>query len=311
MNSIAEHGESFWQLVIYWFTLELFKIGETPLTMLSIIRVLVILVVAIWISRIIRHGIDQIAGRNASFKQETAYTLSRLVHYVILALGILVGLSSIGVQLTSLAIVAGALGVGIGFGLQSIFNNFVSGLIMLFERNVKVGDYVVLQSGIEGRVREISVRSTLITTNDNLDIIVPNSEFITAQVTNWTMNDRLIRVHVPFGVAYGSDKDQVKRAALEAAEKVPFTYNDEERREPLVWLVGFGNSSLDFELVVWVDTKGITRPGATRAAYLWELETALRKYRIEIPFPQRDLHLRSGFLHTSQGSEFQEPANKA
>jgi small-conductance mechanosensitive channel len=224
------------------------------------------------------------------------YALERLLHYLLITLGIIIGVASIGVDFTNLALIAGALGVGIGFGLQAIVNNFVSGLILLFERSLRVGDFVELDSGVTGEVKEINVRSTLITTTDNVDVLVPNSEFIGGKMINWTLTDAVRRIHVPFGVAYGSDKDLVRKAALEAAAKVPWSLkNPRKDRAAQVWLVSFGDSSLDFELVVWVNPEAVKRPQVVQAAFLWEIESALRDYRIEIPFPQRDLHLRSGF----------------
>ena len=139
------------------------------------------------------------------------------------------------------------------------------------------------------------MRSTVITTNDNLDVVVPNSMLTNGVITNWTMNEASRRIHVPFGVAYGTEKEKVREAALEAAARVASETHTAGLREPQVWLVGFGDSSLNFELVVWVGRDSVMRPGRTQAQYLWEIETSLRDHGIEIPFPQRDLHLRSGF----------------
>ena len=170
----------------------------------------------------------------------------------------------------------------------------------IFEKSLKIGDFVELQSGISGEVREIKVRSTVINTNDNVDIVVPNSEFMVTDVTNWTLTEAYRRIHIPFKVAYGSDKDAVRKAGLEAAEKLPHTLLGVPGRNPGVWLVSFADSSLDFELVVWVTPRAVKRPGAVHAAYMWEIETALRKHGVEIPIPQRDLHLRSGFTATER-----------
>jgi small-conductance mechanosensitive channel len=160
---------------------------------------------------------------------------------------------------------------------------------------LRVGDYIELDTGLTGTVKAINVRSTLINTNDNIDIVVPNSEFVSARLTNWTLAERTLRVRVPFGVAYGSDKELVRKAALEAAEQVPFTLANRKGREADVWLTEYGDSSLNFLLLVWVNRQGARRPTRTRSAYLWALETKLAEYGIEIPFPQRDLHLRSGW----------------
>ena len=146
-----------------------------------------------------------------------------------------------------------------------------------------------------GEVREINMRSTRITTNDNIDILVPNSEFVNGRVVNWTLDEAYRRIHVPFGVAYGSDKDTVRQAVLEAAERVPYTLRGVEGRIPQVWFVKFGDSSLDFELVVWLIPEAVKRPSMVQAAYLWEIHTSLSEHNLEVPLPQRDVHFRSVF----------------
>jgi small-conductance mechanosensitive channel len=172
-------------------------------------------------------------------------------------------------------------------------SNFVAGLIILFEKSLKIADFVELESGVTGEVREINMRSTLITTNDNIDIVVPNSEFVNGRVTNWTMREAYRRVHIPFGVAYGTDKELVKKAALEAADNVAVTLTNNKLREPQLWFVEFGDSSLNFSLVVWLKPEAVKSPGAVHARYLWAIDDKLRQYGIEVPFPQRDLHVRS------------------
>lgn len=273
----------------------LFSVGETPVTGGDIIRAFIILLVAMLLSRGIRHAIRRVAGSESSGTQASLYTVSRLTHYAIVIFAVFIALSSIGLDFGNLALVAGALSVGIGFGLQSIVNNFVSGLIILFEHTLRVGDYIELDTGLTGTVKSINVRSTLINTNDNIDIVVPNSEFVTTRLTNWTLGERILRVRIPFGVAYGSDKELVKQAAMEAAAEVSYTLTNMKGREPDVWLTEFGDSSLNFLLLVWVNRQGAKRPTRTRSAYLWALETKLGEHGIEIPFPQRDLNLRSGW----------------
>jgi len=273
----------------------LFSVGETPVTGGDILRVILIFVVAFLLSRGIRHAIRRFSGSESSGTQASLYTVGRLTHYAIIIIASFIALSSIGLDFTNLALVAGALSVGIGFGLQSIVGNFVSGLIILFEHTLRVGDYIELDTGLTGTVKAINVRSTLIRTNDNIDIVVPNSEFVTARLTNWTLGERILRMRIPFGVAYGSDKELVKKAALEAAADVSYTLTHMKGRDPDVWLVEFGDSSLNFLLLVWVNRQGAKRPTRTRASYLWALESKFKEYGIEIPFPQRDLHVRSGW----------------
>ena len=273
----------------------LFSIGEAPVTGRDILRVIIILIIAFLLSRGIRHAIWRVSRKESDGTQASLYTVGRLTHYTIVIIATIIALSSIGLDFSNLALVAGALGVGIGFGLQSIVSNFVSGLIILFEHTLRVGDYIELDTGLTGTVKAINVRSTLINTNDNIDIVVPNSEFVTTRLTNWTLGERILRVRIPFGVAYGTDKELVKKAAQEAAAEVSYTLTNMKGREPDVWLVEYGDSSLNFLLLVWVNRQGARRPTRTRAAYLWALETKLREYNIEIPFPQRDLNFRSGW----------------
>jgi small-conductance mechanosensitive channel len=187
------------------------------------------------------------------------------------------------------------LSVGIGFGLQSIVNNFVSGLILLFEGSLRVGDFIELDSGLRGTVKEINTRATVINTNDSVDVVVPNSEFVSTRLTNWTLREPVGRLRISFGVAYGSDKDEVKAAAFEAAAEVDNVLLHTPGREAQIRLVGFGDSSLNFELLVWVSKASVRRPGRTRAEIFWALDTKLKERGIQIPFPQRDLHLRTGF----------------
>lgn len=269
----------------------LFRISDAPVTAYGLLRVVLIMTLAIVASRLARRLLARFGSRQPGRASAGLYTIGRLLHYVLITAGLMIGLASIGLDFSQLALVAGALSIGIGFGLQSVVNNFVSGLMILFEKSLKIGDVVELDSGVRGAVREIRVRSTLITTSDGVDIIVPNAEFVAGKVTNFTLNEPYHRIHVPFGVAYESDKEQVRAVVIEAARGVPFTHVA-AGREPDVWLVRLGDNSLDFELVVWINPTAVTRPGAVMATYLWEIESVLRHHGIEIPFPQRDVHLR-------------------
>jgi len=298
LGSISRGMKAAYKRVAGLGDVTLFPIGETPVTGGDILRVIVILLFAMLLSRGIRHAIERVGSDESSGTQASLYTVGRLTHYAIIILGLFIALSSIGLDFGSLALVAGALSVGIGFGLQSIVNNFVSGLIILFEHSLRVGDYIELDNGLTGTVKSINVRSTLINTNDNIDIVVPNSEFVSTRLTNWTLGERTRRMRVPFGVAYGSDKELVRQAALEAVEEVPYTLANRKGRETDVWLTEYGDSSLNFMLLVWVNRQGARRPTRCRSAYLWALETKLAEHGVEIPFPQRDLHLRSGWPDT-------------
>lgn len=274
---------------------DLFHIGDAPVTPGGIIKMLVIVMFGYLLSWTIRHLLERLQNRRKYAKSSAVYTLGRILHYIIIITSIFAALGTIGLDFTNFALIAGALSVGIGFGLQSIVNNFVSGLILLFEGSLRVGDYIELDNGLRGTVKEINTRATVINTNDSVDMVVPNSEFVTARLTNWTLRDPVGRLRVDFGVAYGSDKDLVKEAALEAASEVDAILQHTPGREAQVRLVKFGDSSLDFQVLVWVSKLGLRRPGRTKAEFMWILETKLKEKGIEIPFPQRDLHLRSGF----------------
>ena len=273
----------------------LIRTSGFSLTVGGLLAAVLAILVALGVSMLLRRALARYGEHQQKVGSAGLYTFARLLHYVLLAIGILFALEFAGLPITRFALFAGVLGVGLGFGLQSLFANFISGLVLLFGKSLKVGDFVELESDVRGEVRDITMLATRIVTNDNIDILVPNSEFVSGRVTNWTYRDVWRRLRVPFSVAYGSDKELVKKAALEAAAEVPFTLDLEGKRKPQVWLVAFGDSSLDFQLVVWLNAEATKRPAAVQAAYLWALETALHKYRIEIPFPQQDLHIRSLF----------------
>lgn len=269
--------------------------GGFSVTVGGLVGALLALLGALLVSNVLRAAINRYGERDAKRNQAALYTLSRILHYVLLAVGVMLALDALGLPLSKFGLFAGALGVGLGFGLQQIFSNFVSGLILLFDRSLKVGDFVQLDENVRGVVKAIYIRATRITTNDNIDILVPNSEFVSGRVTNWTYRSVNRRIRVPFGVAYGVDKELVKKAALEAAAQVPFTLSMEGEKAPQVWLVGFGENSVEFMLAVWLTEAAARRNVAVRAAYLWELDTAFRHHGIELPLPQRDLRVRSLF----------------
>ena len=243
-------------------------------------------------SMLVRQLLRRYARRYEHVNKSSLYTVERLLHYLLLVVGLLWALGIAGIPIAKMTVFAGALGVGLGFGLQAIFNNFVCGLVLLFDRSLKVGDFVDLASGVHGRVRDIHIRATRITTNDDIDILVPNSEFVNGRVVNWTVREGVRRLKVPFHVAYASDKESVRQAVLEAAHAVAFTLTEEGERAPQVRLMAFGDWALQFELVVWLNADATRRPGAALAAYNWALHDALLAHDIRIPLPQRDVQLR-------------------
>ena len=213
-QKITEGSLSVFDQLVLWYdeatSSALFHVGDNEVSVADIFWMIVILMFAAVVSMILRRFLNRLPLKHSNISASGMFTLGRLLHYIIITSAVLVSFSLVGVEYTELAIIAGALsvgiGIGIGFGLQSIFNNFISGLILLFERPIKVGDLIELDSGTRGRVKAINVRSTQVTTWDNIDVLVPNSEFISGRVTNYTLGDDLRRLHVPFGVACGSVK---------------------------------------------------------------------------------------------------------
>jgi small-conductance mechanosensitive channel len=284
-----------------WMGHVLFTIGEAQITPGGLLRVAVVLTAAWWISKLGRRALIRVASTHPTMTEASVYTVGRLLHYTIMIVGVVTALSFLGIDLNKFALFASAMGVGVGFGLQTLISNFVAGLMLLFDRTLKVGDYVELESGVTGEVKAINIRSTVMTTNDNVDVIVPNAEFVNGRVTNWTMRDSVRRMRIPFGVSYNADKEVVRRAVLEAASTVSHTLVA-VGREPNVWIVEFGDSSINFELAVWLQPDAVKAPTRVQGDYLWAIHTALQQAHIEIPFPQRDLHIRSWHSPPAAGS---------
>ena len=268
-----------------------FKVGDARVSVLEILTSIIIAILALWFGRVAGDAAQAQLKTSKKLTPSMSGLLGQVIKISLMVLAVMIALNAVGLKLTAFAFLSGGIGVGIGFGLKSIFSNFISGIIILFEKSIKVGDFIELQSGIRGQVREINIRATLVNTNDDVDILVPNEEFIMAHVINWTLRDARRRLHVPFGVAYGTDKEIVKKAGLEAAANINWT-DKSKGREPDVWLVGFGDSSLNYELIVWLIEEAVKKPGTVTASYNWALHSALQKYDLEIPFPQRDINIR-------------------
>ncbi|MEO7068462.1 MAG: mechanosensitive ion channel domain-containing protein [Rhodanobacter sp.] len=274
-----------------WLDTKILDSRDFSLTLGSLSAALLVFVSFVVLSLLLQRVLRRYARRNEHVSPSSVYTVGRLLHYLLLLIGLLVALSYTGIPMARFAVFAGALGVGLGFGLQAIFNNFVCGLILLFDRSLKVNDFVDLASGVHGRVRDIHIRATRITTNDDIDILVPNSEFVNGRVVNWTVREGHRRLKVPFHVAYGSDKERVQQAVLEAANAVPFTLTGEGTKPPEVRLIAFGDWAMKFQLVVWLTGDATRRPGAAQAAYNWAIHSALQAHDIVIPLPQSEVHL--------------------
>lgn len=267
----------------------LVKLGDSELTLVTLFKFACIIALVFFCERLLRRLLVRRFLQRTNFHPSMQYAISKIGGYIFLAIGFYIALKLVGIDLSSLAVVAGAVGVGLGFGLQNIISNFVSGLIILAERPIAIGDRVELGE-VAGVVTKISLRSTSIVTNDNITIIVPNSDFVTGKVTNWSYGDPKVRIRVPIGVAYGTDTERVRRLLLEVAQAHPLVLREPT---PEVFFTGFGDSALNLELGVW--TADMTsKPRRFRSDLNFAIERKLRENQIEIPFPQRDLHLRSG-----------------
>ncbi|MBL8774252.1 MAG: mechanosensitive ion channel [Phenylobacterium sp.] len=274
--------------------LVLFAIGRTPVTLGGLVAGAGMIVAGLLLARLAGAGIGRLRGR-VRYGADALYIVQKLVTYGLAIFAVIAGLSTVGLNLSSLAVFAGAVGVGVGLGLQGIVKEFVSGLVLIFDRVLNVGDYVELADGRRGLVQTIGPRAVHVRTNDNIDLIIPNSKFIEGPVVNWTLHGRGRRIHIPFRVAYGSDREKVRSVVLEAARSVPFTLPETETERSQVWLVGLGDSGLEFELLVWPTLDAVKRPAAMQAAYTWAIAEALDRAGVEVPFPQMDVRLRSFF----------------
>jgi small-conductance mechanosensitive channel len=265
------------------------------LSLIQIFMLVGMLIVVFWLSARTKRLLFDRFLKDTGLNRSLQYAISQIVSNAVLIIGIILVLENTGIHLGALTVFAGAAGVGVGFGLQNIASNFISGLVILAERPISIGDRVEV-SGIAGQVHQIRARSTVIVTNDNITMIVPNTKFIDSPVTNWTYGDPRVRFRIPVGVAYGSNLDAVREALLAAARENPNTLKDPA---PTVFLDKFGKSSIDFELVAWSSEMSY-RPRRYRSDLNFAIEKHLREAGIEISFPQRDLHIRSGILKVEQ-----------
>lgn len=276
------------------------------LSLLQVLLLIVMLVGVFWLSSHTKRFLFNRFLVNSGLNRSLQYALSQIVANVVLVIGVLIVLTNTGINLSALAVFAGAIGVGIGVGLQSIASNFISGLVILAERPISLGDRVEV-GDVTGQVEKIRARCTIIRTNDNISMIVPNSKFIEEPVTNWTYGDPRVRFRIPIGVAYGSDLEKVREALIAAGKENPNTLDDPA---PSVFLEKFGDSSIDFELVVWSSEMSY-RPRSYRSDLYFAIAKKLEEAGIEIPFPQRDLHVRSGRLEITRARRDDETEKSA
>src|SRR5882724_7352662 len=268
------------------------------LSLLQIFLLIALLVAVFWISSRTKRFLFNRLLAQSGLDRALQYAIAQIIANVVLVVGVLIVLENTGIHLGALAVFAGAVGVGVGFGLQNIASNFISGLVILAERPITIGDRVEV-AGIAGQVEHIRARSTVIRTNDNIMMIVPNTKFIDSPVTNWTYTDRRVRFRIPVGVAYGSDIAKVRDLLLAVGRENPNTLQEPA---PGVFLKKFGDNSIDFELAVW-SSEMSARPSRYRSDLNFAIVEKFLEAKIEMPFPQRDLHIRSGTLKVENVTE--------
>jgi small-conductance mechanosensitive channel len=293
-----------WEFLKRLLDVSIITVGKIHLTVGEVLYVLLLLILLVALSRKLQKWLVNLLLVHHSVEEGTALAISSLVRYVIVFIGLIVILQSTGVDLSSLTVLAGALGIGVGFGLQNIAGNLVSGLIILFERPIKVGDRIEVGT-ITGDVLRISLRSTVVRTNDNIDVIVPNSEFIMSRVINWSYTDRDVRFSFPVGASYNVDPEAVIGILKEVAGEHPGVLKEPE---PEVVFEEFGESSLNFVLRVW-SREYITRPMSLRSELNISIMKKFKKHGIEVPFPQRDIHIRNGSIEFRSSGQEQNPAS--
>lgn len=267
---------------------ELFSLQNDPITVGNIIVFMIFLIGFLVLGSIVRRVMQNKFLKRFDIDHGLRFTLGRVAQYIIVVIGVLISFQFLEINLTSLAVVFGLLSVGIGFGLQNITANFISGLIIMFERPISVGDRVQVGDK-EGDVTEISIRSTKIRTLNNISIIVPNNQFVENDVVNFSHGDPTFRLDINVGVSYSSDLDKVLKALNEIAEEHPKVMKTPKHQ---VHLTNFGDSSWDMELRVWIPN--VKERYTLRNELNQAIVRKFEEYEIEIPFPQRDLHVRSG-----------------
>lgn len=279
-----------WDYVVVFTKTILFSelnTGAIALSFADVLAFIVTIFAAIFLSRFITTVLDEDVYQRVRLGRGISFAISAVIRYGIILLGFILAVSALGIGMDRITILLGALGVGIGFGLQTIVNNFVSGMILIFERPIHIGDSVEVGT-VKGIITRIGIRASTIRSFDGADITVPNGTLLADSVTNWTMSDRIRRIELPVGVAYGTDTDKVIEALYGSLEEQKGILSDPK---PQIIFNGFGDSSLDFILRAWVadNDEFIT----VRSDVALAMNRALRAYNIEVPFPQRDLHLRS------------------
>ena len=276
-----------------YFTSTLFVFNEQAISFLSITKALFLIIIGFLFGIFYKRWIYKISTRWPNMSQMSLKLTANVGYYLIILITIMVSMSSLGIDMSSISLIAGALSIGIGFGLQTVVSNLIAGIILMFERTIRIGDIIEISDLLKGTVTDIRIRSTTIKTFDNIDIVIPNSSFIQNNVINWTLDDSTRRLHVSFGVAYGTKIERVKEIILLELENSDLVYlRDVKDKMPDIRLENMNTSSVDFELLVWVKANDKFKANSLKSDFLTLIYNSLYKYEIEIPFPQLDLHMK-------------------
>jgi small-conductance mechanosensitive channel len=269
------------------FTAQILDIGGTKFSIATITSLLGLIVLAFFVSRIISEIIRRSVLSKLRINRGLQEAITVFIKYVLITLSSVIILQTAGIDLSSLAVIAGVVGIGIGFGLQNIASNFISGLVLLFEQTIKIGDYIEIGE-LKGTIEKISIRSTIIRTEDDLFVIVPNQRFIENNTVNWSYEGHTCRIHIPVSVAYDTDLLILTEALLTAARHEPRVLSNPP---PEVWFKAFGKESLEFELLVWIDDPDANEP--IRSSINFRIAYEFRSRGIRIPFPTREIILHN------------------
>ncbi len=273
--------------------------GDLRISALTVLKAILSLVVLLWLAFAGSRVLEQRFAASPNLTPSVQVLLAKLSKVAFIIIAVVVALNSVGIDLTAFAVFSGALGVGIGFGLQKIIANLVSGVILLLDKSVKPGD-VIGVSGTYGWIESLGARYASVVTRDGTEHLIPNEELITQRVENWSHRDNLVRLKIPVGVSYKSDVRKAIALCLEAPTEVERVLKDPK---PVCLMKGFGDSSVDLEIRIWIDDpyNGVSNVKSMVLLGVWD---RFHQHGIEIPFPQRDLHLRSVFGHQdAEGAE--------
>jgi len=267
----------------------LFSMGDRPYTLLDLIQTVLFFGVTLWIALAAGNFVDRRVQQVDELTPSLRVLIGKIARISLLVFGVLFAMSSLGINLTALTVLSGAIGVGIGFGLQKVVSNFISGIIILLDQSIKPGDTITLGETF-GWIRELRARFVSVITRDGREFLIPNEDFITREVINWSFSDEYVRLDVPFGVAYDSDPHEITRLAIEAASGVDRV--DSSRNKPVCWMTEFGDSSLNFLLRFWIrdPQQGLTNIRGKVLLSLWDI---FKEHGINIPFPHREVIMKT------------------